>query len=86
MRKLNTKVNNRLSFVYAGSTTIAFIVIVSNLVDFYIKFKFELTTLTSVYYVTAFVLRGILWTIPLVFGFFTYNIYLRYNLLNDHLR
>lgn len=87
MEKLRAKVDyNKPNAVMFAICFILFSLIAMNTVEYLLVFGFQLNIRTIIAILMGTKLRGIFLCTDFLFTFYAYNIYVRYNLLNNHLR
>lgn len=86
MKKINATVSSHLLIEFAAIFVTISLMSFMSVVDYYIQFSFELSILTCFHYLDNFIMGSVIWITLLIFLFFTFNIYKRYDTLNEHLR
>lgn len=61
-------------------------VVIMSLVDFYLKFGYDFSMKIVFYYIGVIWVRAIILLLPAIFMFQSYNIYIRYRLINEYFR
>lgn len=87
MRKLGATINyNKKWIIGAVLYAILFNVIWMTITDLYLTFGFILSVDAAFFFISVLILRFVCLTAYANFFFIVYHIYVRYRLLNEHLR
>lgn len=87
MKKLGAKLrhtNRSIASVFIGINI--FNLVLLNVTDFYLKFHYQFEINTIFHSLALIYFRAIITLISVIFMFLTYNIYIRYQLINERFR